>query len=186
VSGYTHVAVLLVSCVRGDARAARRCQAIEDYKAKMASQRMEEENQRARARNQELVQMQLEAEAKKEAMRRAAEEEIQEQRRRTDEHRAKLERENMQARAIAEAEGRIREQRENQDLFLQQIRAKGEERAKRARESIETFFSSLGSSLSAFVSDRQKLTTTIVGITALAGGVYATREVRLTCAGVCA
>lgn len=45
-----------------------------------------------------------------------AEEEIQAERRRSEEHRARLERENMKARALAEAEGRIREQRENEDL----------------------------------------------------------------------
>ena len=76
-------------------------QEIEDYKLKAAAQRLEEENRMARLRNQELVQMQSEAEAKKEALRRATEEEINNQRRKTDEHRAMLERENMKARAQA-------------------------------------------------------------------------------------
>lgn len=66
--------------------------------------------------------MQMQAEAKKEALRRATEEEIQAERRKTDEHRAALERENMKERALAEAEGRIREKRANEDLFLRQVR----------------------------------------------------------------
>ena len=52
-------------------------QESEEYKAKMAAERMEMENQKARQRNKELVQLQMEAEAKKEALRRATEEEIQ-------------------------------------------------------------------------------------------------------------
>lgn len=58
-----------------------------------------------------------------------------------------------------------------------QIKAKGDEKRKQTKEAIETFFSSLGSSLTAFVTDKQKVTTTVVGLTALAAGVYATREV---------
>lgn len=42
--------------------------------------------------------MQLQSEARKQAMRRAADAEIQQERRRTDEHRAALERENMSVR----------------------------------------------------------------------------------------
>ena len=45
----------------------------------------------------------------------------QAERRKTDEHRAALEREHMKARAMAEADGRIKEQRENEDLFLRQV-----------------------------------------------------------------
>ena len=52
----------------------------------------------ARDRQKELVQMQLQSEARKQAMRRAADAEIQQERRRTDEHRAALERENMSVR----------------------------------------------------------------------------------------
>jgi ATPase family AAA domain-containing protein 3A/B len=98
-------------------------QEAEEYKAKLAADRMELENQKARQRNKELVEMQMQAEAKKEALRRATEEEIQAERRKTDEHRAALERENMKERALAEAEGRIREKRANEDLFLRQVGA---------------------------------------------------------------
>jgi ATPase family AAA domain-containing protein 3A/B len=79
---------------------------------------------------------------------------------------------------FAEAEGRIREERENEDVFYRKNKAKFEEQRKATREAIETFFSSLGASLSGFVTDSKKVTTTIVGLTALAAGVYATREVR--------
>lgn len=149
---------------------------MEEYKAKLAIDRLEAENQKARQRNRELVQMQTDAEAKKEALRRATEEEILAQRRKSDEHRAALERQNMEARALAEAEGRIREKRENEDVFLRQIAAKGEEARKHTREGIETFFRSLGDSLASFVTDKSKLTTTVISLTALAAGIYSTRE----------
>ncbi len=65
---YSHMLNELLPCVP---------QESEEYKAKMAAERMEMENQKARQRNKELVQLQMEAEAKKEALRRATEEEIQ-------------------------------------------------------------------------------------------------------------
>ena len=79
---------------------------------------------------------------------------------------------------LAEAEGRILQERQNEDVYNRKMKAKFEEQRKATKEAIETFFSSLGSSLSAYVSDSKKVTTTIVGLTALAAGVYATREVR--------
>lgn len=155
---------------------ARCVQEVEQQKNQMARQRQDEEDRRARQRNQELVEMQNRAAAQRESLRRKTEEQIQEERRRTDEHRAKLERENMRARAVAEAEGRIREQRENEDLFNRRVVLQSEERRKELRDAIQTTFAELGSSLSSFILDREKVTRTIVGGTVLMAGVFSVRE----------
>jgi hypothetical protein len=57
-----------------------------------------------------------------------------------------------------------------------QLKAKSEEQRKHTREAIETFFTSLGQSLTGFITDKSKVTTTVVGLTALAAGVYGMRE----------
>jgi Domain of unknown function (DUF3523) len=59
---------------------------------------------------------------------------------------------------------------------LSQLKAKSEEQRKHTREAIETFFTSLGQSLTSFITDKSKVTTTVVGLTALAAGVYGMRE----------
>ena len=56
------------------------------------------------------------------------------QRRAEEENRARIERESMRAKAIAEAEGRIKEGRENRDIQLEQLRVRGEQELKKAVE----------------------------------------------------
>ncbi len=118
----------------------------------------------------------MEAERLRAAVRRQAEEEIQAEKRRSDEHRARLERENMKARALADAEGRIKEQRENEDLFLRQLSARAKEERATRLESITAVFRHLGESLSSFIVDTPRVTATVTALTALAVGVYASRE----------
>ena len=105
-----------------------------------------------------------------------AEEELQAVRRKTDEHRAQLEREGMRVRALAEAEGRIKEQRVNEDVIARAAQLRlGEERRTRL-ESIAAVFSHLSTHVAAFITDPQRVSAAVVGLTALAGGVYGMRE----------
>lgn len=142
----------------------------------LARQRGEEEHEKARKRQEELVRLQLQAESKKQAMRRAADADIQAERRKSDEHRAKLERQNMAARIAAESEGRIREGRENRDIHEDQLRLKGELSRERLKDAINTTFENLGAGISSFLGDRKRITTTVLTLTAVAGGVYFMRE----------
>ena len=142
----------------------------------LARQRADEEHERARRRQEELVQLQLQSEAKKQAMRRAADQEIQAEKRRTDENRAKLERANMESRIAAESKGRIEEFRKNQDIHEKHLRIKGDLDKERVKEAINTTFENLGAGLSSFLGDKQRITTTVASLTALAAGVYFTRE----------
>lgn len=77
-----------------------------------------------------------------------------------------------QARIMAEAEGRIKESRENQDLIREQLKLKGEQDRLRVKQAIDATFEHLGSGISAFLGDRQRITTTVLSLTALAAGVY--------------
>lgn len=147
-----------------------------DYKLSRERENLQAADQLARKRDEDKRRQDLEDERMRAAIRRQAEEDIQAERRRTEEHRAKLERENMKSRALAEAEGRIKEQRDNEDVFTRQLRLKATEDRVTRLESIAATFRHLGEGLSTFIVDKQRVTATVVSLTALAAGVYATRE----------
>ncbi|KAK1327246.1 hypothetical protein QJS10_CPA01g02974 [Acorus calamus] len=115
------------------------------------------ENEMQRTRNQELVRMQEESSMKQEQARMATEEQIQAQRRKTEKERAEIQRETIRVTAMAEAEGRAHE-------------------AKLAEEGEQEKLEGSKGGLRAILTDQNKLVVTVGGITALAAGVYTTRE----------
>ena len=170
--------------MRRRAAVARRCdvsarcvaQQTEQTKHELARKRMEEEHQKARLRNEELVDAQMKQQARLEQLRAATEAKVQEERRKTDEYRARLERENMVARAEADARGRALELRENEEIHARQLRIKGEERRKGTKEAIDATFSNLSATLGGFFADKGKIMTGVATVTMVAAGVYVTRE----------
>ncbi|KAK6118482.1 hypothetical protein DH2020_047749 [Rehmannia glutinosa] len=146
------------------------------YEDELARKRMQAENEHQRARNQELVKMQEESSMRQEAARRATEEQIQAQRRQTEREKAEIERETIRVRAMAEAEGRAHEAKLAEDVNRRML----VERANAEREkwvaAINTTFEHIGGGLRAILTDQNKLVVAVGGVTALAAGVYTTRE----------
>ncbi|KAL2249133.1 ATPase family AAA domain-containing protein 3-B [Sesamum indicum] len=146
------------------------------YEDELARKRMQAENEHQRARNQELVKMQEESAMRQEAARRATEEQIQAQRRQTEREKAEIERETIRVRALAEAEGRAHEAKLAEDVNRRML----VERANAEREkwvaAINTTFDHIGGGLRAILTDQNKLVVAVGGVTALAAGVYTTRE----------
>ncbi|KAK4433186.1 ATPase family AAA domain-containing protein 3-B [Sesamum alatum] len=146
------------------------------YEDELARKRMQAENEHQRARNQELVKMQEESSMRQEAARRATEEQIQAQRRQTEREKAEIERETIRVRALAEAEGRAHEAKLAEDVNRRML----VERANAEREkwvaAINTTFDHIGGGLRAILTDQNKLVVAVGGVTALAAGVYTTRE----------
>ncbi|KAK4384746.1 ATPase family AAA domain-containing protein 3-B [Sesamum angolense] len=146
------------------------------YEDELARKRMQAENEHQRARNQELVKMQEESSMRQEAARRATEEQIQAQRLQTEREKAEIERETIRVRALAEAEGRAHEAKLAEDVNRRML----VERANAEREkwvaAINTAFDHIGGGLRAILTDQNKLVVAVGGITALAAGVYTTRE----------
>ncbi|KAL8050625.1 hypothetical protein ABFS82_06G092700 [Erythranthe guttata] len=146
------------------------------YEDELARKRMQAENEHQRARNQELVKMQEESAMRQEAARRASEEQIQAQRRQTEREKAEIERETIRVRAIAEAEGRAHEAKLAEDVNRRML----VERANAEREkwvaAINTTFDHIGGGMRAILTDQNKLVVAVAGVTALAAGVYTTRE----------
>lgn len=146
------------------------------YEDELARKRMQAENEHHRTRNQELVKMQEESAMRQEAARRATEEQIQAQRRQTEREKAEIERETIRVRAMAEAEGRAHEAKLAEDVNRRML----VERANAEREkwvaAINTTFDHIGGGLRAILTDQNKLVVAVGGVTALAAGIYTTRE----------
>ncbi|KAJ8631954.1 hypothetical protein MRB53_025290 [Persea americana] len=146
------------------------------YEDELARKRMQAENEYQRARNQELVKMQEESSIRQEQARRATEEQIQAQRRQTEREKAEIERETIRVRAMAEAEGRAHEAKLAEEVNRRML----VERASAEREkwvaAINTTFEHIGGGLHAILTDQNKLVVTVGGVTALAAGIYTTRE----------
>ncbi|CAL5054886.1 unnamed protein product [Urochloa decumbens] len=146
------------------------------YEDELKRKRMQAEHEAQRMRNQELVKMQEESAIRLEQIRRATEEQIQQQRRQTEKEKADIERATITMKSIAEADARIKELRETEDvrrrLLVEEIKADREKWI----EVINTTFDHIGGGLRTILTDQNKLVVAVGGLTALAAGIYTTRE----------
>ncbi|KAL3521761.1 hypothetical protein ACH5RR_019910 [Cinchona calisaya] len=146
------------------------------YEDELARKRMQAENEHQRARNQELVKMQEESSMRQEAARRATEEQIQAQRRQTDREKAEIERETIRVRSMAEAEGRAHEAKLAEDVNRRMLVDRANAEREKWVAAINTTFDHIGGGLRAILTDQNKLVVVVGSVTALAAGVYTTRE----------
>ncbi|WVZ74081.1 hypothetical protein U9M48_022308 [Paspalum notatum var. saurae] len=146
------------------------------YEDELKRKRLQAEHEAQRVRNQELVKMQEESAIRLEQIKRATEEQIQEQRRLTEKQKAELERTIQTQKIMAEAEGRAIETKLTEEvkkrLLLEQINADKEKWI----EVINTTFEHIGGGLRTILTDQNKLVVAVGGVTALAAGIYTTRE----------
>lgn len=110
-----------------------------------------------------------------EEMRVKTEFELEEVRRETIRFKAKMDRDVMMDAAKADMAGRAEQERQNIEIRLRELRAKAAEDRKTRLDSIEEFFSSMSSGMTALYEDKAKTTALIGGLTALALGVYSAR-----------
>ncbi|XP_037535439.1 ATPase family AAA domain containing 3 [Nematolebias whitei] len=140
-------------------------QARAQYQDKLARQRYEDQLRQQQILNEENLRKQEESVHKQEAMRKA-----------TIEHEMELRHKNELMRIEAEAKARARVERENADIIREQIRLKAAEHRQTVLESIKTAGAVFGEGFRAFVSDWDKVTATVAGLTLLAVGVYSARN----------
>ncbi|KZV47607.1 ATPase family AAA domain-containing protein 3-B-like [Dorcoceras hygrometricum] len=146
------------------------------YEDELARKRMQTDNEAQRRHNAELVQMQEESSIRKEQARRATEEQIQAQQRHTEKERAEIERETIRVKAMAEAEGRAHEAKLTEDHNRRMLLEKINGEREKWLAAINTTFSHIEGGVRVLLTDRSRLVMTIGGATALAAGVYTTRE----------
>ncbi|XP_038992602.1 ATPase family AAA domain-containing protein 3-like [Hibiscus syriacus] len=146
------------------------------YEDELARKRMQAENEYQRARNQELVKLQEESAIRQEQARRATEEQIQAQRRQTEKEKAEIERETIRVRAMAEAEGRAHEAKLAEEVNRRMLVDRANAEREKWVAAINTTFDHIGGGLRAILTDQNKLVVAVGGLTALAAGIYTTRE----------
>ena len=149
---------------------------LKQYDDELARKRMATDHEQRRQRNAEMVKLQEEGVERQEAMKRATEEKIQRERRETERYRAELERENLRAKAIAEAEGRIAENRKNEDVIRRQMIAKVTAETEKAVKLVQETLGLIGGGINGILADRERMAMFVGSVTALAAGVYASRE----------
>ncbi|XP_030041508.1 ATPase family AAA domain-containing protein 3A [Microcaecilia unicolor] len=140
-------------------------QARAQYQDKLARQRYEDQMRQQQLLNEENLRKQEESVQKQEAMRRA-----------TVEHEMELRHKNEMLRIEAEARARAKVERENADIIREQIRLKAAEHRQTVLESIKTAGTVFGEGFRAFVSDWDKVTATVAGLTLLAVGIYTAKN----------
>lgn len=96
-------------------------------------------------------------------------------RRRTAEHEAELRMRTELAKAKAEADGRIRQERENHDLILEKVRLEAIEKRDTVLKAISDGGKMVGQGLSSYLDDMEKLRNTALTITGIAVGIYAAK-----------
>ncbi|NP_991266.1 ATPase family AAA domain containing 3 [Danio rerio] len=143
----------------------RQHQARAQYQDKLARQRYDDQLRQQTLLNEENLRKQEESVQKQEAMRRA-----------TIEHEMDLRHKNEMLRVEAESKARARVERENADIIREQIRLKAAEHRQTVLESIRTAGAVFGEGFRAFISDWDKVTATVAGLTLLAAGVYSARN----------
>jgi ATPase family AAA domain-containing protein 3A/B len=96
-------------------------------------------------------------------------------RRKTAEHEAELRTKTDLAKAKAEAQGRIRQERENHDLIMQRVRLEAAERRDTVLKAVADGGKMIGEGISSYLNDTQKLRNTVFTITGIAVGIYTAR-----------
>lgn len=99
----------------------------------------------------------------------------EEMRRKTAEHEAALRTKTELAKTKAEADGRIRQERENHDLILDKLRQEAVERRDTILKGIADAGKMIGQGLQSYLDDTKKLQNTALTVTGIAVGVYTAR-----------
>lgn len=99
----------------------------------------------------------------------------EEMRRKTAEHEASLRTKTELAKAKAEADGRIRQERENHDLILEKLRQEAVEKRDTVLKGIADAGKMIGEGLQSYLDDTTKLRNTALTVTGIAVGVYTAR-----------
>jgi len=135
------------------------------YQDQLARQRYEDQLVQNQRSEEEKLRKQEESVAKQEAMRKA-----------TLEHEMELRSKADTKRIEAETVARAKVERENQDLYLEQIRLKAKEHRNTVMEGITTAGSVVGAGLKAFLSDWDKVVAAAAGASLLAVGYFSAKR----------
>ena len=135
------------------------------FQDQLARRRYEDQLVQQQRIQEENLKKQEESIAKQEAMRKATIEHEMEARAKAD-----------MKRIEAETKAKAKIERENQDLYLEQIRLKAKEHRGTVLDGIKTAGTVLGTGAQAFLQDWDKVTAAAAGLSLLALGVYSAKR----------
>jgi ATPase family AAA domain-containing protein 3A/B len=136
-----------------------------EYQDQLARRRYEDQLVQQQRMQEDNLRKQEESVAKQEAMRKATLEHEMEMRARAD-----------MKRIEAETAARAKVERENQDLYLEQIRLKAKEHRSTVMDGISTAGSVIGTGLQAFLNDWDKVVAAAAGASLLALGFFTAKR----------
>jgi len=134
------------------------------YEDQLTRKRYDDQLSQQMSNQDEMLRRQEESVQKQEQMRRS-----------TLEHEMSLKHENDLKRIEAEMKGKAVLERDNHDLYMEQIKLKEKEHRETVMESIQTVGNVVGNGFSAFLNDFDKVSIAAVGLSFLALGVYAAK-----------
>ncbi|KAG9510192.1 ATPase family AAA domain-containing protein 3-A, partial [Fragariocoptes setiger] len=134
------------------------------YEDQLARRRYEDQLQQQQAHQAEQLRRQEESDAKREAMRK-----------KTIEYESELRRRDQMNVIEAKARARAAIERENKEIYLEQIKTKAAENRLTTIESIKTAGSVIGSGFKDFITDWDRVKSTALGLTLFAGGIYSAK-----------
>lgn len=134
------------------------------FQDQLSRKRYEDQLIQSQRANEENLRKQEESVAKQESMRKAALEQEME-----------IRQKNEMKRLEAEMRAKAKVDRENQDLYLEQIKLKATENRMTVLESIKTSGEVLGAGFKSFISDYDRVSATALGVTMLALGIYSAK-----------
>uniref|UniRef100_A0ACD5YUB3 Uncharacterized protein n=1 Tax=Avena sativa TaxID=4498 RepID=A0ACD5YUB3_AVESA len=146
------------------------------YEDELARKRKQEEREVQRRQDAELVRMQEIAATKREQARRATEQKILADQLQTEKEKAELVRDTIRVNAFSDAEARVIEKKLTEDYNKRMLLERMNGEKEKWLAAINTTFSHIEGGLRTVLTDRSKLVMGIGGVTALAAGVYTTRE----------
>lgn len=150
---------------------------MEQTKHQLAQQRLDEENILRKQQNRDLVELQEASNIRMELKRRETEEVLKEKQLASDALRMQLEHNTSIEKAHIDVAGRIKQQRENQDIEMAQLKQRLEADRIKILQLVQTTFDNLGQGASILLTDKTKLMKFIGGFVGLAAGIYLSREI---------
>ncbi|KAL7667889.1 hypothetical protein ACOME3_008616 [Neoechinorhynchus agilis] len=136
------------------------------YQDQLARRRHEDQLRQQKALQDEILHQQESSVAKQEEIKK-----------RTVEYEAQLKYEFDMKKMKAEHKARAEMERENRDVYLEQIKVKASEHRKTVLEGVQTFGTMLGSGFRFLIEDPNRLALTAGGISLMALGIYGARTV---------
>lgn len=146
-----------------------------DEETRHNQERARYQDQLARKRNED--QMAQQARAQEELLRRQEESVAKQEgmRKKTIEQEAELKYQYEMKKLQAELKGRAQVERENRDIYLEQIKLKAQEQRQTVLESLKTAGTLMGSGFQAFIDEPNRILLTAGGLTLFALGIYSAR-----------